>query len=131
MRMSHRRLSVIVIGLLAVSAVLAQKAGDEYVFRATAKLYSIAGPRNVTAKVNLGIERWTTPEERTALLETIVAAGPGGGTAALGEAFGDAEKIVLTLGMWIGRLEIVTVLALLNMKVLRNLHWRRFKPDDA
>jgi len=34
------------------------------------------------------------------------------------------SKIILTLGMWMGRLELLTVLVLLHPDVLRNLHWR-------
>ena len=30
-----------------------------------------------------------------------------------------------TLGMWLGRLEFVTVMVLLHPDVLRKLHWRR------
>ena len=33
-------------------------------------------------------------------------------------------KIVLTLAMWIGRLEVLTVLALLRWEVWRSSHWR-------
>lgn len=33
-------------------------------------------------------------------------------------------KIILTLGMWMGRLELLTVLVLLHPDVLRNLRWR-------
>ena len=54
----------------------------------------------------------------------------------IGPAFGDAgpmgsfsgfsyaAKVVLTVTMWVGRLEIVTVLALLHPEVLRSLTWR-------
>jgi len=35
-----------------------------------------------------------------------------------------ASKVMLTLGMWIGRLEIVAVLALIHPDVLRNLRLR-------
>lgn len=37
-------------------------------------------------------------------------------------------KITLTLGMWVGRLELLTVLVLLHPDVLRNLHWRGRRP---
>lgn len=50
-------------------------------------------------------------------------AGPMGNFA----FYGDPEKIIMTLGMWVGRLEIVTVLALFHLDVLRDIHWRRFK----
>ena len=32
-------------------------------------------------------------------------------------------KLLLTLAMWLGRLEIVTILALLQSEVLRTLRW--------
>jgi trk system potassium uptake protein TrkH len=44
-------------------------------------------------------------------------AGPMGSYA----SFDDASKIVLTLAMWIGRLEVVTVLALLHPDVLSRI----------
>ena len=34
------------------------------------------------------------------------------------------SKLVLTGAMWIGRLEILTVLALLRPEVWRSSHWR-------
>jgi Trk-type K+ transport system membrane component len=37
---------------------------------------------------------------------------------------GSASKIVLSIGMWMGRLELVTILALLHPDVLRHLRWR-------
>ncbi len=45
------------------------------------------------------------------------SAGPMGSYA----SFDDASKIVLSLGMWVGRLEVVTVLALLHPDVLKRL----------
>jgi len=50
-------------------------------------------------------------------------AGPMGSFA----VFGDVEKILMILGMWVGRLEILTVIALTHWHVWRDLHWRRFK----
>jgi len=47
-------------------------------------------------------------------------AGPMGSYA----AFDDATKIVLSLAMWIGRLEVVTVLALLHPDVLSKIRLR-------
>ena len=38
--------------------------------------------------------------------------------------FSTPEKLLLTFAMWLGRLEIVTVLALLHPDVLRRLRWR-------
>ena len=50
-------------------------------------------------------------------------AGPMGSFA----AFGNFEKAVLTIAMWLGRLEIVTALALLHPDVWRNLRWDEAK----
>jgi trk system potassium uptake protein TrkH len=47
-------------------------------------------------------------------------AGPMGSYA----SFGDASKIVLILAMWVGRLEVVTVLALLHPDVLSKIRLR-------
>jgi len=65
----------------------------------------------------------------TAALATVANVGPGlneVGPMGSFANFSDFSKVVMTLGMWIGRLEIITVLALLQGHVLRNLHWRRF-----
>lgn len=48
------------------------------------------------------------------------AAGPMGSY----DGFSEVSKILLALSMWLGRLEIVTVLALLHPHVWRNLRWR-------
>lgn len=48
-------------------------------------------------------------------------AGPMGSYA----HFSDAGKLVLAISMWLGRLEIVTVLALLHPDVWRRLRWAR------
>lgn len=48
-------------------------------------------------------------------------AGPMGSFA----GFSDPTKIVLTVAMWIGRLEIVAVLSLLHPHVWKNLRWGR------
>lgn len=54
-------------------------------------------------------------------------AGPMGSFA----FFSDGAKVLLTATMWIGRLEIITVIALLHMHVLRNvrLGWRERDRD--
>jgi len=66
----------------------------------------------------------------TAAIATVGNIGPGfesvGPMGSFAE-FSDFSKIIMTIGMWIGRLEIVTVLALIHTHVLRNLHWRTFK----
>jgi trk system potassium uptake protein TrkH len=48
------------------------------------------------------------------------AAGPMGSFAFLS----DASKVALTVGMWVGRLEILAVLALLHPHVWRELRWK-------
>ncbi len=66
----------------------------------------------------------------TAAIATVGNVGPGfESVGPMGNfaAFSDGAKLVMTAGMWIGRLEIVTVLALLHGHVLRNLHWRKFR----
>lgn len=66
----------------------------------------------------------------TAALATVGNIGPGFsevGPMGSFAGFSDFSKMVLTLGMWIGRLEIVTVLALLHSHVLTNLRLRQFK----
>ncbi|HEX9793688.1 MAG TPA: TrkH family potassium uptake protein [Planctomycetota bacterium] len=63
----------------------------------------------------------------SAALACVGNIGPGFGPAGpMGNfaGFPTASKIVLTLGMWIGRLEVVTVLALLHPDVWRRLRWR-------
>jgi trk system potassium uptake protein TrkH len=35
-----------------------------------------------------------------------------------------ASKVILSIGMWMGRLELVTILSLLHPDVLRHLRWR-------
>jgi trk system potassium uptake protein TrkH len=69
----------------------------------------------------------------TAFSASIAAVGNVG--PAFGEAgpmgsfagFSDPAKLVMTVGMWIGRLEIVTVLALLHWHVWRNLRLRKIR----
>jgi trk system potassium uptake protein TrkH len=40
-------------------------------------------------------------------------------------------KMILTIAMWVGRLEVVTVLALFHPDVWRDLKWRRAEKHDA
>ena len=63
----------------------------------------------------------------TAAIATLGNIGPGLG--AVGPMANYAHlhpvsKVVLTLAMWIGRLEVLTVLALLRFEVWRSSHWR-------
>jgi trk system potassium uptake protein TrkH len=50
----------------------------------------------------------------------FASVGPMGSYAEIGSA----SKIILSIGMWMGRLELVTILALLHPDVLRHLRWR-------
>ena len=63
----------------------------------------------------------------TATIATLGNIGPGlshvGPLANYGHLH-PVSKIVLTLAMWIGRLEVLTVLALLRLEVWRSAHWR-------
>ncbi|MHC5010622.1 MAG: TrkH family potassium uptake protein [Planctomycetota bacterium] len=55
------------------------------------------------------------------------AFGPAGPMGSYAD-FSSATKMVLAASMWIGRLEIVTVIALLHPHVWRNLRWRGDAP---
>jgi trk system potassium uptake protein TrkH len=63
----------------------------------------------------------------TATIATLGNIGPGlssvGPMANYAHLHG-ASKILLTLAMWIGRLEVLTVLALLRPEVWRSAHWQ-------
>ncbi|MBC8328059.1 MAG: TrkH family potassium uptake protein [Planctomycetes bacterium] len=63
----------------------------------------------------------------TASLACLGNIGPGFGPAGPMGSFGgfdSASKLVLVVAMWCGRLEVVTVLALLHPDVLRKIRWR-------
>ena len=63
----------------------------------------------------------------TATMATLGNVGPGlgqGGPLATYGHLHPLSKLVLTAAMWIGRLEILTVLALLRPEVWRSAHWR-------
>lgn len=65
-------------------------------------------------------------EGYSAALACIGNVGPGlGSTGPMGSfaGFSPAAKVLLTASMWIGRLEIVTVLALFHPHVWRRLEW--------
>ncbi len=62
----------------------------------------------------------------SASLACVGNIGPGFGAVGPMANFAELDvpsKVVLTLGMWAGRLELVTVLALLHPDVLRRLRW--------
>ncbi|HXW06667.1 MAG TPA: TrkH family potassium uptake protein [Vicinamibacterales bacterium] len=62
----------------------------------------------------------------TAAIATLGNTGPGFGAVGPMSHFGDlhpVSKIVLTAAMWIGRLEVLTVLALLRPEVWRTTRW--------
>jgi trk system potassium uptake protein TrkH len=63
----------------------------------------------------------------TASAATLGNVGPGFGAIGPMGHFGDlhpVSKVVLTLEMWIGRLEVLTVLVLLRPEVWRSARWR-------
>ena len=55
------------------------------------------------------------------------AVGPMGNFA----DFSTPAKLLLTFAMWLGRLEVVTVLALLHPDVLRRLRWKDEQTNRA
>ena len=63
----------------------------------------------------------------TATMATLGNVGPGLGLVGPMAHYGHlhpVSKLVLTGAMWVGRLEILTVLALLRPEVWRSAHWR-------
>ena len=63
----------------------------------------------------------------TASAATLGNIGPGLGGVGPMASYGDVHplsKVLLTATMWIGRLEIIAVLALLRWEVWRFAHWR-------
>ena len=63
----------------------------------------------------------------TATIATLGNIGPGLGHVGPMANYGHLHpvgKVVLTAAMWIGRLEVLTVLALLRWEVWRSAHWR-------
>ncbi len=76
------------------------------------------------ALVATGVDLVTGP---TATLACLANCGPGLGKAgpmANYAGFPEVAKAILVFTMWIGRLEVVTVLALLRPDLLRSLRWR-------
>jgi trk system potassium uptake protein TrkH len=64
----------------------------------------------------------------TATIATLGNIGPGFNSVGPMSHFGDlhpVSKLVLTAAMWIGRLEVLTVLALLRPEVWRMARWDR------
>lgn len=62
----------------------------------------------------------------TATIATLGNIGPGMSAVGLMSSYAHLHgmsKIVLTMAMWIGRLEVLTVLALLRPEVWRSAHW--------
>ena len=67
----------------------------------------------------------------TATAATLGNIGPGFGEVGPLASYGElhpVSKLTLTAAMWIGRLEVVTVLALLRIEVWTNAHWRPIAP---
>ena len=62
----------------------------------------------------------------TATIATLGNIGPGFAAVGPMSSYADlhgASKVLLTLAMWIGRLEVLTVLALLRPEVWQSAHW--------
>jgi trk system potassium uptake protein TrkH len=67
----------------------------------------------------------------TASIACLGNIGPGFGSVGPMGHFGDLHpisKIVLTAEMWIGRLEVMTVLVLLRFEVVRSARWAADQP---
>ena len=65
----------------------------------------------------------------TASIATLGNIGPGFGTIGPMASYADFDplsKWVLFVNMWVGRLEVMTVLIFLQPGVWRGAHWRRF-----
>jgi trk system potassium uptake protein TrkH len=63
----------------------------------------------------------------TAALSCVANCGPGLGRVGPMASYADlpaASKWILSATMWVGRLEVVTVLAVVRWEVLRSLRWR-------
>jgi trk system potassium uptake protein len=63
----------------------------------------------------------------TASIASVGNIGPGFGAVGPMSSYADlhpVSKVVLTLAMWVGRLEVVTVLALMRPEVWRMARWR-------
>jgi trk system potassium uptake protein len=70
----------------------------------------------------------------TASIACLGNIGPGFNVVGPMANFADlhpASKVVLTAAMWIGRLEVLTVLALLRPEVWRMAHWRASDPSSS
>ena len=79
----------------------------------------------VAVVVELGADLETAITATAASLGNI---GPGFGEVGPLASYGELHplsRLTLTAAMWIGRLEVVTVLALLRMQVWAGAHWRR------
>ena len=79
----------------------------------------------VAVVIELGADLETAITATAASLGNI---GPGFGEVGPLASYGDlhpVSRLTLTAAMWIGRLEVVTVLALLRLEVWTGAHWRR------
>ena len=82
----------------------------------------------VAVVIELGADLETAITATAASLGNI---GPGFGEVGPLASYGDlhpVSRLILTAAMWIGRLEVVTVLALLRLEVWTGAHWRRVEP---
>jgi len=86
--------------------------------------YILTFAMSATAVILLGADLATGV---SATMATLGNVGPGIGMVGPMPDFGHLSplsKLVLTATMWIGRLEVLTVLALLRLEVWRSAHWR-------
>jgi len=79
----------VLIGLLAAVPAVAKKDKGEYMERFLARGYTIASAAGGTSIVEIGIKRWSTDEERTALLTALA----DGGSQALAGALGKQDDL--------------------------------------
>ena len=90
--------------------------------------YAVTFSVCVAVVIELGADLGTAITATAASLGNI---GPGFGEVGPLASYGGlhaVSKLTLTAAMWIGRLEVVTVLALLRPEVWTDARWRRMEP---
>ena len=89
-------------------------------------MYLVIFAVSVVVLIGLGADMMTGI---TASIATLGNIGPGFGTIGPMASYADFDpmsKWVLFVNMWVGRLEVMTVLIFLQPGVWRGAHWRRF-----
>ena len=89
-------------------------------------LYLVIFSASVVVLIGLGADMMTGI---TASIATLGNIGPGFGAVGPMATYADFDPIskwVLFVNMWVGRLEVMTVLIFLQPGVWRGAHWRRF-----